>query len=74
MHNRARLLVEDAVRGLYATDEANGVLLDDSYIAGVLTSVFQVQTRVLSSRYSVRGDTLMHELTWWDTTPTQTVQ
>lgn len=68
-----RLIVEDAKKGKYATDERNGVLLDDSYIGGVLTSVFQVQTQVLESRYFVRGDTLTHELSWWNTAPTRTV-
>lgn len=69
-----RLVVEDPARGRYATDEGNGVLLDETYIGGVLTSVFQVQTRVLESRYTLRGDTLVHELTWWDTVPTRTVK
>jgi hypothetical protein len=69
-----RLLVEDAAKGHFATDEGNGVLLDETLIAGVLTSVFQVQTRVLESRYSMRGDSLVHELTWWDATPTRTVK
>jgi hypothetical protein len=69
-----RLIVEDAAKGLYATDESNGVLLDETYIGGVLTSVFQVQTRVLESRYSLRGDSLVHEITWWDAAPTRTVK
>jgi hypothetical protein len=69
-----RLLVEDAAKGLFATDEGNGVLLDETYIGGVLTSVFKVQTRVLESRYVVRGDTLTHELTWWESAPTRTVR
>ena len=69
-----RLIVEDAATGHYATDESNGVLLDDTYIGGVLTSVFRVETRVLESRYSLRGDSLVHELTWWDAAPTRTVK
>jgi hypothetical protein len=69
-----RLIVEDAAKGLYATDEANGVLLDDTWIGGVLTSVFEVQGRVLQSRYALRGDTLTHELTWWSSTPTRVVR
>jgi hypothetical protein len=68
-----RLIVEDAKKGKYATDESNGVVLDESYIGGVLTSVFQVQTQVLESRYFLRGDTLTHELSWWNTAPTRTV-
>lgn len=58
-----RLIVEDAAKGHYATDESNGVLLDGTYIGGVLTSVFRVETRVLESRYSLRGNTLVRELT-----------
>ncbi|MCC7055347.1 MAG: hypothetical protein IT355_18890 [Gemmatimonadaceae bacterium] len=69
-----RLVVEDVARGHYATDEGNGVLLDETVIGGMLTSVFQVQSRVLESRYTLRGDTLVHELTWWDITPTRTVK
>jgi hypothetical protein len=69
-----RLLIENATLGKYATDESNGVLLEDTWIGGVLSSVFQVQTRVLHSRYSLRGDTLTHELTWWDAAPTRTVK
>jgi len=69
-----RLLVEDAARGLFAVDERNGVVLDETYIGGVLTSVFRVQTRVLESRYSLRGDTLTHELSWWEAAPTRTVR
>ena len=69
-----RLLVENAAKGLFATDEGNGVLLDETYIGGVLTSVFKVQTRVLESRYVLRGDTLTHELTWWESAPTRTVR
>ena len=69
-----RLLIENAAKGIYATDESNGVLLDETFLGGLLTSVFQVQTRVLESRYSLRGDTLTHELTWWDTSPTRTVK
>lgn len=69
-----RLVVEDAARGRYATDEGNGVLLDETFIAGTLVSVFQVQSRVLENRTTVRGDTLVQELMWWDTTPTRTVK
>lgn len=69
-----RLVIEDAAKGHYATDEGNGVLLDETFIGGVLLSVFQVQTRVLENRVTVRGDTLVQELTWWDAAPTRTVK
>jgi hypothetical protein len=69
-----RLVTEDAAKGRYATDEGNGVLLEETYIGGMLVSVFQVQTRVLESRYMLRGDTLTHEITWWDATPERTAK
>lgn len=69
-----RLLVEDAARGRFATDEGNGILLDETWIGGTLSSVFQVGTRVLSSRYAMHGDTLTHELTWWEAAPSRTAR
>ena len=69
-----RLVIEDATKGHYATDEGNGILLDETFLGGVLTSIFQVQTRVLERRMSLRSDTLTHEITWWDTAPTRTVK
>ena len=45
-------------------------MLDESLIAGTLISVFQVGGRVLESRYTLRGDTLTHDITWWNATPT----
>lgn len=65
-----RLVVRDSARGWYATDERNGLLLDETLIAGSLVSVFQVGPRVLESRYTLRGDTLTHDITWWSATPT----
>jgi hypothetical protein len=65
-----RLLVRDAARGRYATDEGNGIVLEDTWIDGLLVSVFQVGDRVLESRYHLQGDTLVHDLTWWSTAPT----
>lgn len=64
-----RLVVRDSARGWYATDERNGLLLDETLIAGSLVSVFQVGPRVLESRYTLRGDTLTHDITWWSATP-----
>ena len=69
-----RMIPENPARGHYATDEANGVLLDETYIDGTLSSVFQVGDQVLSSRYALRGDTLTHEVLWWKPTPTRTVR
>ncbi|MCU0649775.1 MAG: hypothetical protein MUF00_17425 [Gemmatimonadaceae bacterium] len=64
-----RLLVRDAARGEYATDEMNGIVLEARWLSGVLESVFQVGEQVLASRYLQRGDSLVHELTWWKATP-----
>jgi hypothetical protein len=69
-----RLIAEDPAKGMYATDEGNGILLDDTQIGNTLTSVFRVGPRVLHSTYSLRGDTLTHQLTWWDTTATRSVK
>ena len=64
-----RLLVRDSLRGQYATDEGNGLVLEETYIAGSLLSVFEVGGRVLESRYTLRADTLVHDITWWSATP-----
>jgi hypothetical protein len=64
-----RLTVRDAGRGSYGTDEGNGLVLDETWIAGTLISVFQVGNRVLESRYALRGDTLVHDIVWWSATP-----
>lgn len=64
-----RLVVRDAARGLYATDERNGLELESTLVGGTLVSVFQVGTRVLESRYAMHGDTLVHDITWWSSTP-----
>ena len=69
-----RLLVRDAARGLYATDEGNGVVLEDTWVGGSLISVFQVGTQILESRYTMRGDTLTHDIVYWSSTPSTTVR
>ncbi|HEX4936442.1 MAG TPA: hypothetical protein VFV33_24845 [Gemmatimonadaceae bacterium] len=69
-----RLLVRDAARGRYATDEGNGIVLEETFIAGTLVSVFEVGGRVLESRYTLRGDTLTHDITWWSATPESTTR
>lgn len=68
-----KLLLVDPARGVYATDEGNGVLLEESYVGGLLVSVFQVGPRVLESRMELRGDTLVHDITWWSATPARRV-
>ena len=64
-----RLIVRDAKAGLYGTDEGNGLVLEERWIAGSLISVFQVGERVLESRYTLRGDTLVHDIVWWNAKP-----
>lgn len=64
-----RLLPRDVARGWFATDERNGVELEETWVAGALISVFQVGDRVLESRYAMHGDTLVHDITWWSATP-----
>lgn len=69
-----RLLVRDAAAGRYATDEQNGVILEETLVDGSLISVFRVGDQVLESRYTLRGDTLTHDIVWWKATPTATVR
>lgn len=64
-----RLLAQDAARGLYATDERNGIVLDERFVDGMLVSVFQVGDQVLESRYALQGDSLVHDIVWWSATP-----
>jgi len=64
-----RLLVRDAARGAYATDEGNGIVLEDRLVDGMLVSVFQVGDQVLESRYALQGDSLVHDIVWWSATP-----
>jgi hypothetical protein len=64
-----RLIERDAATGRYAVDERNGVLLEARLIGDVLESVFEVGDQVLASRYQLRGDTLVHDLSWWPRTP-----
>ncbi|MFN9350730.1 MAG: hypothetical protein ACK53A_14070 [Gemmatimonadota bacterium] len=67
-----RLLVVDAAAGRYQTDEGNGIVLEDTWVAGALVSVFRVGPQVLESRYAMVGDTLVHDITWWHPDPTTT--
>lgn len=67
-----RLVVIDAAAGRYQTDERNGILLDETWIAGTLVSVFRVGEQVLESRYAMVGDSLVHDITWWSPAPATT--
>ncbi len=48
--------------------------------AGTLTTIAppdSVRNRIpiaLENRYTLRRDTVVHELTWWDTSPTRTMK
>lgn len=68
------LVVVDPARGYYATDEGNGLTLAETLIGDVLESVFQVGGRVLRSSYQLRGDTLRHQLSWWDAAAIDTMR
>lgn len=67
-----RLVVVDAAAGRYQTDEGNGIVLEDTWVAGALVSVFRVGPQVLESRHAMVGDTLVHDITWWHPDPTST--
>ena len=69
-----RLIVRDAERGVYGTDEGNGLVLEARWLADALISVFQVGERVLESRYALRGDTLVHDIVWWNAKPVTSVK
>ncbi len=56
------LVVKDAAKGLYVTDEKNGILLDDYYLDGRLLSQFTVQGTRLISSFEQRGDELIFEI------------
>lgn len=64
-----RLLIRDAAKGHYATDERNGLVLESTLVHGTLVNVFQVGGRVLESRYALAGDSLVHDIMWWSATP-----
>ncbi len=51
-----RVLVRDAVRGDYAIDEQNGIVLPTRLVDGDLVSIFQVQGQLLVVRYSLRPE------------------
>jgi hypothetical protein len=55
----------DAAAGRYATDENNGIVLDEQFVGGMLVSVFQVGEQVIENRTEVRGDTLVQDLLAW---------
>lgn len=59
----------DAAAGRYATDENNGIVLDEQFIGGMLVSVFQVGEQVIENRTEVRGDTLTQDLIAWRRAP-----
>ena len=61
-----RLLIKDAAHGAYAIDERNGLVLSATYLGGTLVSVYRVGDRMFESRHVVHGDTLMHDLVWWN--------
>ena len=52
--------------GQFINDEQNGILLRTQHIGGELRSAFEVGTQSLTSVYRLDGDTLTHEVTFWN--------
>jgi hypothetical protein len=57
------LRVIDASKGLYVTDEGEGVELSCSLYGNKLYSVFEVQKTMLTATYELRGSELVFEVT-----------
>ena len=53
----------DSDRGIYGTDEGNGLVLNNYLIDKVLYSVFQVQGILLTAIYRLEGDQIVFEVT-----------
>jgi len=57
------LRVKDAAKGLYITDEGEGVELTDYLFGNKFYSVFEVEGVLLTATYELRGDELIFEVT-----------
>ncbi len=68
------LIVLDSAAGRYATDENNGILIDETLTGGILVSVFQVGDQLIENRIGVQGDSLVQDLIFWKSTPIRSVQ
>ncbi len=58
-----RLRVDDAAKGVYVTDEGDGVELVNYLFEDKLYNVFEVQGIVLTAVYELRGAELIFEVT-----------
>lgn len=56
------LQVVDAEKGLYVTDEQNGILLDNHLVGNELISVFEVMGNTLTTTYRREGDEMFFEI------------
>lgn len=57
------LRLEDPEKGIYLTDEGDGIILYDYLFGDKLYSVFSVKDQVLTASYELRGDVLVFEVT-----------
>jgi hypothetical protein len=57
------LRVRDAAKGLYVTDEGDGIELTSYLVGNKIYSLFEVQNTMLSASYELRGDDLVFEVT-----------
>ncbi len=67
-----RLRTINADSGHYATDEGNGILIDETFTGGMLVSVFQVGDQMIENRTSMQSDSLVQDLIFWKATPIRT--
>lgn len=62
IEKKYRLKTRDETGGLYETDEGNGIVLPMYLIGNRLYSRFEVMNNLLSSCYTIDGDTLQFEI------------
>jgi len=56
------LRVRDAAKGLYVTDEGDGIELTSYLIGAKIYSVFEVQNTMLTASYEMKGNELVFEV------------
>lgn len=62
IEKKYRLKTRDEGKGLYETDEGNGIVLPMQLIGNRLYSRFEVMNNLLSSCYTLDGETLQFEI------------
>lgn len=58
-----QLVLKDAEKGQYVTDEGNDILLTDYLFGDKLYSAFETEGILLTSTYELRGEELIFEVT-----------